>query len=506
MAYVLESLSWWHLASAVIAYYCTLAFYRLFFHPLSRFPGPKLAAVSRWYEAYYDVYQQGQYTFKIAALHKEYGPIVRISPYELHVSDPDFFETLYRHDGRWDKYAWATDAFAAPGATIFTSSHEVHKVRRQPLNPFLSKAKVAAYEGGILKHLEKLCGRLSAAATPKEDRKAGGPHLNLGAAITAFVRDVANDFVLGKSYNSLERDDFDEAMVATSIGSGQVWRLTKHVRFVAPLLMSIPPSWIMKVGDHGIKVFYRHIEETRQDTHNLMAQATRTTGRRTIVDEIMDSKLPPSEKTEARVYDDASTVTGAGFETTASVLRLVIFNVFSNSDILQRLRGELASCSGTLDLKTLERLPHLTAVLMEGLRLSPAIGTRMARISPDKDISYKQWRIPAGTPVAMTLVLMHSDETLYPDPHRFDPERWMDPERRRRLEKAFAPFSRGTRVCLGMHLAWAEMYLLVATLVDRFDFEFFDIRAEDFICDSDNFAIGTPSKGVLYTDVHLRRS
>ena len=58
---------------AVIAYYIWITIYRLFLHPLAHFPGPKLAAISRWYEAYYDVVQGGQYTFKIAKLHKEYG-------------------------------------------------------------------------------------------------------------------------------------------------------------------------------------------------------------------------------------------------------------------------------------------------------------------------------------------------------------------------------------------------------------------------------------------------
>ena len=57
----------------LIIYTISLAFYRLFFHPLARFPGPKLAALTRYYEAYYDVVQNGQYTFKIAELHRKYG-------------------------------------------------------------------------------------------------------------------------------------------------------------------------------------------------------------------------------------------------------------------------------------------------------------------------------------------------------------------------------------------------------------------------------------------------
>ena len=175
---------------------------------------------------------------------------------------------------------------------------------------------------------------------------------------------------------------------------------------------------------------------------------------RTIVHEIMESKLPLSEKRFDRVFEEVSTVTGAGFETTASALRLILFHLFSTPKMLERLRAELASASAIspnlLDLKALEQLPYLTAILMEGLRLSPAIATRMARMAPDTGLIYNQWHIPPGTPVGMTLILMHTDEALYPEPRRFDPNRWMHPDARKNLDKTFAPFSRGTRNCLGM--------------------------------------------------------
>lgn len=152
-----------------------------------------------------------------------------------------------------------------------------------------------------------------------------------------------------------------------------------------------------------------------------------------------------------------ATITGAGFETTASVLRLILFHIFSNQQILQRLRGEIAtlneaslSSDAKLEVKRLEQLPYLTSVIMEGMRLSPAIGTRMARIAPDRDLFYGDLRIPAGTPVGMTIILMHTDETLYPEPLSFNPDRWMDPEARKKVDKTYAPFSRGTRICLGM--------------------------------------------------------
>jgi hypothetical protein len=115
---VLLWLTWPTTATFLLCYFTGLAFYRLFIHPLARFPGPKLAAVTRWFETYYDVVQNGQYTFKIQEMHKKYGillsevtvlspsplifvipvnlgPIIRISPHGLHISDPTFYNTLY---------------------------------------------------------------------------------------------------------------------------------------------------------------------------------------------------------------------------------------------------------------------------------------------------------------------------------------------------------------------------------------------------------------------------
>jgi hypothetical protein len=56
-----------------ILYLFGLVFYRLYLHPLARFPGPKLAACSRWYEFFYDVVLRGQFTFQIQRMHKKYG-------------------------------------------------------------------------------------------------------------------------------------------------------------------------------------------------------------------------------------------------------------------------------------------------------------------------------------------------------------------------------------------------------------------------------------------------
>jgi hypothetical protein len=69
--------------------------YRLYLSPIVSFPGPKLAALTWWYEVYYEVHLGGKKLWKIQELHKQYGPVVRINPFELHVDDPDFWDELF---------------------------------------------------------------------------------------------------------------------------------------------------------------------------------------------------------------------------------------------------------------------------------------------------------------------------------------------------------------------------------------------------------------------------
>lgn len=467
--------SWRTVLGTLVAYYASLGFYRLFLDPLARFPGPKLAALSRWYEAYYDVVQGGKYTHKIAQLHKRYGPIIRISPYELHVDDPSFLKTLYASDGgRRDKYAWAYDAFGAKTSTVFGSEHEAHKRRRGAIAPFFSKASVAARQDALRRNVDKLCRRIASVAGTSEV-------FNLGLGVSAFTRDSANEFMIGKTYDNLGLSHLGEGLTIASQGAGGFWRTTKHIRWFGPALRGLPVSWALKVADEKTKTFLEYLQvsnpkfsiwraitpkpadlpqQSEKDTRDAMeASASGSSDEKVVnsmVHTIVHSNLPPEDKTFERVFEEVATATGAAFETTANVLRLILFHIYSNDEILGRLREELTSTlqdeerdEAPLTLKQLEQLPYLTAVLMEGLRLSPGIATRAARVT-DKDLLLGDWHIPAGTPVGMTMILVHTDERLYPDPLRFDPERWVDATARREAGPKFSPFGLGTRMCLGM--------------------------------------------------------
>ena len=88
----------------------------------------------------------GQYTFHIKELHKKYGPIVRISPWEVHIDDPDFYPTIYTSREGLDRPEYLTWRFGSPYALLSTADHHLHKMRRAAQDPFFAKNKITKLE------------------------------------------------------------------------------------------------------------------------------------------------------------------------------------------------------------------------------------------------------------------------------------------------------------------------------------------------------------------------
>lgn len=115
------------------------------------------------YEFYYDVILRGQYMFHLQALHARYGPIIRINPYEVHISDPLYYDTLYASSAsgeKRDKWEWSTKAFGIPESVFSTIGHEQHKARRAVLNRFFSMASVRKLQPMIEERVRLLIERI----------------------------------------------------------------------------------------------------------------------------------------------------------------------------------------------------------------------------------------------------------------------------------------------------------------------------------------------------------
>ncbi|PQE06966.1 cytochrome P450 protein [Rutstroemia sp. NJR-2017a WRK4] len=175
---------------------------------------------------------------------------------------------------------------------------------------------------------------------------------------------------------------------------------------------------------------------------------------------VVNSDMPESELSDERLVKEAQIILAAGSATTARVLDIITYYILANDDIHARLEGELKDVMTLWPDRVpswteLEKVEYLQAVIKEGLRLP--------RVFPNDALQYKTWTIPAGVPVGMSSYLMHTDPTVYPKPDEFNPSRWIgsiDPA----MHRSFVPFTRGSRNCLGMNLANAELSLATAVL------------------------------------------
>ncbi|KAK1987725.1 cytochrome P450 [Colletotrichum cereale] len=475
------------LVATSLLYIAVVAVYRVYLSPLAKFPGSKLAALTLWYEVYWDIVKRGTFIWRIEEMHREHGPIVRINPYELHIIDPDFYDDLYSSGRKSDKYEWWTKTAGSDESGFATVSHSLHRLRRGALNPFFSVRSVVQLEPLIKEKVEKLSARLGELART-------GEIVRLDAAFMALTMDIICDYSFAHDRRYLDEPDFKLLWKETIIGAFEGGAASRQFPWMLPVMRRLPLSWVsaMKpsVGHlfrwhEGVKQQVRPILEHTDDIS--MARSSR----RTIFHTLRDSDLAPEEKSLERLCDEAEILTGAGSETTAQTLARIFFYLKHVPEVLQKLQGELdAAMPSAVDIlpwTELQKLPYLGAVIREGLRLSYGVTTRLPRVA-HHDIEYKGYRIPAGTPVSQSpyFVLMHP--SVFPEPQTFRPERWIDAEEQnKRLDRYLVSFGKGSRQCLGINLAYAELYIAVATIVRRFDWEIFETTTDDVVCKHDFF-------------------
>lgn len=143
----------------------------------------------------------------------------------------------------------------------------------------------------------------------------------------------------------------------------------------------------------------------------------------------------------------------------APTLAAITYQLLANPDLLRKLKVELADAipdpTNPPTCQQVENLPYLSAVIQETFRLHPGIVLRSSRVSPDEDLHYDDgsnppWIIPAGTPISMSVSILHSNPDIFPEPYEFKPERWLENPR---LDRYLFTFSKGTRNCIGYVLS-----------------------------------------------------
>lgn len=466
-----------------VVYFVVQSIYRLYFHPLRKIPGPKLAAISRLYEFYYDVIKGGMFLFQIEKMHEQYGPIVRINPREIHIKDPSFYDEIYASGGRRrDKDAQFLKAYSVPGSMVSTVDHDHHRYRRNILNAFFSKRAVNELSPVVEEKVLKLMQRF---ATAHREESI----MRLDDAFSALASDLITQYSFGKSWDFLDDENFRRDIRSAITETANAAHINRFFPLF-PRTLRMVPKWLLckiQPGKTSVVEFMESIYEFTAQSMQITessADGKRESKRGTIFERLTDPTLPPEERTFARIHDESAVILQAGTESIGRSLTVSAFYLAHQPSIREKLREELRSVlptpTSTATWAQLEQLPYLTGVVYESLRLSYGLVIRLPRCAPSEALKYEDYAIPLGTPMSMSTYFVHHDETIFPDSHSFNPERWIEAgDKSDRLTKYMVSFTRGSRACLGMNLSYIALYMTIAGFARRFDMELHKTTIED---------------------------
>ncbi|EAT85300.2 hypothetical protein SNOG_07834 [Parastagonospora nodorum SN15] len=407
------------------------------FHPLSKIPGPKLAAATYIPEFWHDVVRFGCYSKEIRKMHEEYG------------DDVAFAEEIYAVGGRKrDKPVHQINGSALGQAGFGTPAHDLHRIRRVPLAKFFSRSMIAQLEPEVKELVQKLCSKLLA-------QSGDSKPFDITMAYSCFTSDAISAYSFGERFGLLDQEgwypNFREATTAIlkPVFIFRFFPWTKASAGLGKYLVDYMPT------DISLLVRTLQIDmpaRVRQAKADLDAGITYD--RPTIFGSLLRSDLDLLDKEPQRLADEAAAVVGAGTETTSWALSVMTYHLLTKPEILAKLTKELQTV-----VQDPQRLPRLD-VIQEGLRLSYGVSSRTARIPTEENLLYRgEWNkksieyvIPQGYAIGMSTVVTHHNERTFPDSYAFAPERWLDENnnRRKEVERGMLAFSKGSRSCLGM--------------------------------------------------------
>ncbi|KAF8954023.1 cytochrome P450 [Flammula alnicola] len=444
----------------------SIAIYRLSpWHPLAEYPGPILCKLSKFRLAFLGA--EGKQHLYYRQLHEKYGNVVRVGPNELSICDVDVVGPLLGNLGLpkgkfWDGRIPETE-IVKPLIAIRDKTE--HTRRRRPWTRAFSTLALKGYEELVIKRCTQLV-----------DTIAVQPHpVDLTTWISFFAYDVMSDLAFGGGSEMMAQGDV----------SG-LWHLLEAGQKNAIFMSQVP--WL------GI-LFLRY-PNFAEDLKAFRAHArTRAVLRKQsgsphkdifyhLMDEDGVAMQPPST---AEVTSDGGLAIIAGSDTTSSAITHLFYFLMTHPTTYKRLQAEVDELGDDLyDCTKQAHLPYLNAAISESLRLLPPVLCGSQR-TPDVGSGGRmlgQYFLPEGNSAFIPTYSLQRDPRCFsPLPDSFIPERWLSEDKRTELEpkvfsnknefvhntNAFVPFSAGPTNCAGKNLAWMEMRMLVAMMMQRLD-------------------------------------
>ncbi|KAG4433709.1 hypothetical protein IFR05_010818 [Cadophora sp. M221] len=441
--------------------------YNLWQHPLHGIPGPKIAGATYLYQSYYGLRGTSTYYKRIREMHAQYGPVIRITPDEVHLSDTDNYEIINCVGTKYAKSTQFYDGFTIGYSTFSCGPNDIHRIRRGMLEPFFSRRNVMNLEYIVQERAQNLSNLVAAKFAKNEA-------VDLHHTFRSISVDVITEYAFGSCYNLMEKEDLGAKFFAMVSGIGPCMWVFQQWPLLAKIVIALPPDLVKHING-PLKQMMNLREHCR--TQVRAVKANMDSGKKVDKPSIFPALLAPPPgipvPSVEEIKDEALSVLAAAADTTGNAMTVSAYNVVNNPEIYKRaceeLKAAFPNAEDTLDYATLEKLPYLTGVVKEGLRLSFGVPGRLARIVPAGGETFNGHFIPGGSFVSMSSWMQHQDEKYFPNALTFDPTRWLDPLEARRIDKAFVAFGKGSRGCVGLNLAYCELYVSLGTLFRRYE-------------------------------------
>jgi cytochrome P450 len=329
------------------------------------------------------------------------------------------------------------------GKGMITSEGTEHRAQRQVAQPAFHRQRIGDY--GCVMVEEAVRIRDSWHAGERRDVAIDMMHLTLNiVARTLFASDLQNEvYELAAAIN----------------------RIMGLYNF---LVMLPAAEWLVHFRPPGLAAFVRAKKRIDAVVYRMIDAHQRSgVDSGSLLDLMLAASPPKDETSRQSLRDQVITIFLAGYETVANALSWTWYLLSQNPEAESKLHAEvdlvLAGRLPTID--DVARLRYTECVMAESLRLYPPAWA-MGRYAQN-DFALGDYFLPARTTMLISQFVTHRDPRFFPDPLRFDPDRFSAEGKARRTKFTYFPFGAGPRQCIGESFAWMEGVLILATLAQK---------------------------------------
>ncbi|KAK5728388.1 hypothetical protein LTR15_001524 [Elasticomyces elasticus] len=421
------------LISIPIAYVVGVVVYRIWFHPLSKYPGPKIAAATRFWWARQQL--GGRFPLLVHDLHVKHGEIVRIAPNELSFSGAAAWKDIYGFrnglpENRKDPGENTDADHRHP--TIINADRQTHGELRKLLSNAFSDKTLKGQEPVLLHYVDLLIERL-------KEEAAKEPVMDLVRWYNYVTFDIIGHLAFNEPFDCLKNTEY---VILRIMPKKMVERRRWHYSLVAEKVKR------RKTREPDYVDFMSHLLKAEE------------AGRLQMPDLVANANL----------------MVIAGSETTATILSGTTYFLLTHPEVMKKLVHEIRTSFTSADqinISEVSKLKYINGVLDESFRLYPPAAGSHPRLTPPEGANIVGEWLPGNVSLGMAQYAVFRSPTNFADPEQFIPERWFsdDPKFANDKREALQPFSFGPRNCIGRNLANIEMRLIFAKMIWWFDLE-----------------------------------